>query len=118
MRAGWSGEDFVAGNLRRLRGAGLRWIQIPGDVKLVFEDSEIEMPVMVAEALALSPQAALKTLDLLHLAAVVYARRVLNIPLQRVVTLDKDFLRKKRELSNITGTTFETPSEVVVALGI
>ncbi len=118
FRARWSRADVVAENLSRLWRASLRWIQVPGDITLELTQGEIRMPAVFGEAIGLCPEAPLKTLDLLHLAAATYANRVLEANLQRFITLDQDFLRLKGELAGLTGMTFETPMDLVRALNL
>ena len=110
-------EVFVVRILRRLAGLRTKFINIAGDTPVSIRRINTSLPSVFNEAILLSLQTSLKTLDLIHLAAARHGRRM-NNELGAFVTGDKAFLSKKKELSEIIGMPVLSPKEYVEILGL
>ncbi len=108
---------FIVRVLRRLAGLKTKFINIAGDTPVSVRGVQTKLPSVFNEAILLSLQSTLKTLDLVHLAAARHAKRM-NNELGAFVTGDKEFLSNKKELSEIIGMPVLSPREYVEGLGI
>ncbi len=104
---------FVVRTLERLVKLKVKFINIPGDTQISIKGIDFVLPSLFNEAILLSlSTGSLKTLDLQHLAAARYARRM-NTELVALVTGDREFLQNKIELAGIVGMGILSPSEFV-----
>ncbi len=110
-------EVFIVRILRRLAGLITKFINIAGDTPVSIRRINTSLPSVFNEAILLSVQSSLKTLDLIHLAAAKHAKQK-NNDLGVFVTGDKEFLSKKEELSEIIGMPLLSPREYVEVLGL
>ncbi len=108
---------FIVRILRRLAGLGTKFVNVAGDMPLSIRGINANLPSVFNEAILLSLQSTLRTLDLIHLAAAKDAKRR-NNDLGAFVTGDKEFLSKKKELSEIIGMPVLSPKEYVELLGL
>lgn len=108
---------FIVRILKRLAGLRTKFINIAGDLPLSVRRINASLPSVFNEAILLSLESPLKTLDLIHLAAARHAKRR-NNELGAFVTGDKEFLTKKKELSEIIGMPVLSPREYVEVLGL
>ncbi len=108
---------FIIRILRRLAGLGIKFINIAGDMPLSIRGINASLPSVFNEAILVSLQSTLRTLDLIHLAAAKHAKRK-NTELGAFVTGDKEFLSKKREISEVIGMPVLSPTEYVEVLGL
>lgn len=77
------------------------------------------MPTLLAESVYLSFMTELWRLDLMHIAATKYAKRMEMISdLGAFVTGDRELLTKKEEISKIIKMPVPSPSEYVQDLGL
>ncbi len=108
---------FIIRILKRLAELRTKFINIAGDMQLSISGINVTLPSVFNEAILLSVQSSLKTLDLIHLAAAKHAKQK-NNDLGVFVTGDKEFLSKKEELSEIIGMPLLSPREYVEVLGL
>ena len=108
---------FIIRILRRLAGLRTKFINVAGDMPLSISGINATLPSVFNEAILLSVQTSLRTLDLIHLAAAKHAKRK-NSDLGAFVTGDKEFLSKKKELSEIVGMPLVSPREYAEVLGV
>jgi len=108
---------FVVRILRRLAGLMTKFINVAGDTPISIRSIRATLPSVFNEAILLGLESGLRTLDMIHLAAARHAQRM-NGNLGAFVTGDKEFLSRKKELSNIIGIPILSPKEYVAALGI
>lgn len=108
---------FIIKALKRLAGLKAKFINIAGDTPIAVRNIQANMPSVFNEAILLSLQASLRTLDLIHLAAARHAKQM-NRELGAFVTGDSEFLSKKKELSEILGMPILSPREYVEVLGL
>jgi len=121
MRKGDDEKDVrrkaVGKAILNLSKLGLYFVHMPGDSSAPTGGSRVEMPAIFQQALILASGVGLRSFDLVHLAAAKYSR--LEDPeLGAFVTGDADFLRRKGELAEITGTPILSPKEYVEGLGL
>jgi len=100
-----------------LSGLRTKFINIEGDTPVSIRSINTSLPSVINEAILLSLQTTLKTLDLIQLAAARHGKRM-NNELGAFVTGDKAFLSKKKELSEIIGMPVLSPKEYVEVLGL
>lgn len=108
---------FIIRALRRIAGLKTRFIHIAGDTPLSVRGVQATIPSVFNEAILLSLQSNLRSLDLIHLAAARHAKRM-NGELGAFVTGDEEFLADKKELAEIVGMPILSPREYVEALGL
>jgi len=108
---------FIVRILRRLAGIKPKFINISGDTQVSIRGVQASLPSVFNEAILLSLQSTLRTLDLIHLAAARHAKRM-NNELGAFVTGDKEFLSNKKELSRIIGMPILSPKEYAEGLGL
>ncbi len=108
---------FIVRVLRRLAGLRTKFISIAGDTPISVRGIQATLPSIFNEAVILSLQSTLRTLDLIHLAAARHAKRM-NEELGAFVTGDKEFLSNKKKLSEIIGMPVLSPKEYVKGLGL
>ena len=108
---------FVIKILKKLAGLGTKFINITGDGPIPIKGVSAILPSVFNEAIVLSLQCNLKTLDLVHLAAARHAKRM-NDELGALVTGDRGFLTQKKELSELVNLPVLSPEEYVNAIGI
>jgi predicted nucleic acid-binding protein len=108
---------FAIKALRRFASLRVKFIHVAGDSPLAVRGVQANMPSIFNEAILLSLQTALRTLDLIHLAAARYAKQM-NGELGAFVTGDEGFLSQRGELSKILGMPILSPKEYTKALGL
>lgn len=108
---------FIIKALSRLAGLKTRFIHISGDDPIALRNLQATVPSIFNEALLLTLQTTLRTLDLIHIAAAKYAKQI-NPELGAFVTGDEEMLSKKEELSKILDMPILSPKEYVEALGL
>lgn len=108
---------FVIKTLKKFVDLGTKFINIAGDAPIPIRGISEILPNIFNEAIVLSLQCNLKTLDMIHLAAARHAKRM-NSELGALVTGDGGFLTQKKELSELTKLPILSPEEYVEALGI
>ena len=108
---------FIVRILRRLAGIKPKFINMSGDTLLSIKGVQASLPSVFNEAILLSLQSSLITLDLIHLAAARHAKRM-NTELGAFVTGDREFLSNKKELSRIIGVPILSPKEYAEGLGL
>jgi predicted nucleic acid-binding protein len=108
---------FIIKALRRLAGLKTNFIHIAGDTPIAVRNIQANMPSIFNEAILLSLQTTLRTLDLIHLTAARHAKQM-NSELGAFVTGDSEFLSKKEQLSKTLGMPILSPKEYVEGLGL
>ncbi|MCS4537532.1 MAG: type II toxin-antitoxin system VapC family toxin [Thaumarchaeota archaeon] len=108
---------FVVRILSWLAGIKPKFINISGDTPVSIRGVQASLPSIFNEAILLSLQSTLRTLDLIRLAAARHAKRM-NNELGAFVTGDKEFLSNKKELSRIIGMPILSPKEYAEGLGL
>lgn len=103
----------VLKDLSKLR---LRFVESPGDNSFSMDGQEVGMPALFHQALVFTTTA-LPTLDLFHLASAKYSS-LSDSDIGAFITGDSDFLRRKKDLSQIIGMAILSPKEYVEGLGI
>ena len=119
-RAKKSGEEkrkvFIVKTLKRLSGLA-KFVNIAGDAPIPIKGMNASLPSIFNEAIVLSLQCNLRTLDLIHLAAARHGKRM-NGELGAFVTGDGGFLSEKRGLSEVINMPILSPNEYASGLGI
>lgn len=110
-------KTFVAKTLKKLIGLRIKFVEIAGDTPIVFGNTQIQVPNMLHEPIVLSIQTALRTLDLMHVAAARHAKQE-NAEMGAFVTGDRELLLMKDQLSKIAGMPIVSPREYVKSLGL
>ena len=110
-------KTFVIRILGRLAGLKTKFINIEGDSPMAVRNIQTRLPNIFNEAILLSLECPLRSLDLIHLAAARHAKWV-NDELGAFVTGDTEFLSNKKELFEIIGIPFISPKEYVEGLGL
>ncbi len=110
-------KAFVIKMLRRLSQLKMNFINIAGDKQMSVRGIRAMLPSIFDEAILLSLQCDLTTLDLIHLAAARHGKRM-NAELTAFVTGDEGFLSDKIRLSGIIGMPLLSPKEFVEDFGI
>jgi predicted nucleic acid-binding protein len=110
-------KALVIKALGRLVATRVNFIHMAGDQPMTFGSGHIGMPSLFSEAIILSLQTTLRTLDLIHIAAARYAKRIQG-GVGAFVTGDREFLSKKKELSSIVEMPILSPKEYVEGLGL
>jgi len=108
---------FIVKALGSLARLGVRFINVAGDAPLPLKGFEVSLPSVFNEAILLSLQSDLRSLDLIHLAAARHARRM-DGELGAFVTGDEGFLADKKRLAAIVGMPILSPKEYVEGLGL
>lgn len=108
---------FIIRALRRLAALKPEFINIAGDTPVAIKGIQATLPSVFNEAVLLSLQSSLRTLDLVHLAAARHAKRM-NNELGAFVTGDAEFLSDKKRLSEIIGMAIFSPKEYVEGQGL
>lgn len=108
---------FVIKMIRKLGLLRPNFINIPGDKHVSIKGVQAILPSAFDEGILLSLECNLKTLDLIHLAAARYSKRM-NNKLAAFVTGDEGFLSDKARLSGIIDMPILSPKEYVDSFGI
>jgi len=102
---------LISALLKRLTKLNLVFIQPAGDTRFSLDGFSVEMPAIFNASINLSYRLGLKSLDSIHLAALMYSENLLGREVPFFVTGDRDFLDRRRGLREITGCTFIDPTE-------
>lgn len=108
---------FIIKTLGRLASLKTKFIHITGDSSIAVRNIQASLPGIFNEAILLSLQTPLRTLDLMHLAAARHAKQM-NSELEAFVTGDRELLLRKQELSKLIRMPILSPKEYVKALGL
>lgn len=108
----------ISALLKRLAGLGLAFVHPPGDARFPVGEATVTMPAILHLALNLSFRLGLRSLDCIHLAALMHARSALEEEVGFFVTGDRDFLDRRKELREVTGCSFADPDEFASIAGI
>ena len=108
---------FIIKALRRLAALNTTFINIAGDSPIAIKNIQAKLPSIFNEAMVLSLQTPLRTLDLMHLAAAKHEKQM-NQELGAFVTGDNELLSRKEELHKIIKVPIMSPKEYVEALGL
>jgi predicted nucleic acid-binding protein len=109
---------FIIKTIRRLAALRIRFIHLAGDIPLVLGNIKVDMPTLLADSIFLSFLTALRTLDLMHIAAARHAKQIDSEKLGAFVTGDAELLARKDEISKIIEMPVLSPKEYVQALGL
>jgi predicted nucleic acid-binding protein len=110
-------KAFVIKMIRQLARLRPNFINIAGDKQASIKEVQANLPSVFDEGILLSLDCDLKTLDLIHLAAARYSKRM-NNKLVAFVTGDEGFLSDKGRLSGVIGMPILSPKEYVDGFGI
>jgi predicted nucleic acid-binding protein len=110
--------SVISALLKRLARLNLVFVHPPGDARFPVGECAVLMPAIFHLALNLSYKLGLRTLDCVHLAALMYSRSVLDEEVSFFVTADSDILERRRELREMTGCTFADPDEFARLAGL
>lgn len=108
---------FILKALRTLAGLRVRFVNMAGDAPLWVRGIQADLPSVFNDAILLSLETSLRSLDLIHLAAARHAKRV-NDELGAFITGDREFLRDKAALSAMVGMPILSPREYVEGAGL
>lgn len=108
---------FIIRVLKNLNVVGVKFVNMTGDTPVSVKGIQATIPSVMNDGILLSLECSLRTLDLIHLAAARYAKRV-NADLDAFVTGDKDFLTNRKELFEILGMPILSPNEYLETFGI
>lgn len=109
---------FIIKTIRRLAVMSIRFIHLVGDIPLRLDNVKVDMPTLLADSIFLSFLTALRTLDLMHIAAARHAKQIDSEKLGAFITGDAELLARKDEISKIIGMPVLSPKEYVHALGL
>ena len=109
---------FIIKTIRRLAVLRISFIHLVGDIPLRLGNVKVDMPTLLADSIFLSFLTALRTLDLMHIAAARHAKQIDNEKLGAFITGDAELLARKDEISKIIGMPVLSPKEYVQALGL
>jgi hypothetical protein len=109
---------FIIKTIRRLVVMRIRFIHLVGDIPLRLDNVKVDMPTLLADSIFLSFLTALRTLDLMHIAAARHAKQIDSEKLGAFITGDAELLARKDEISKIIGMPVISPKEYVHALGL
>jgi predicted nucleic acid-binding protein len=109
---------FIIKTIRRLAVLRIRFIHLVGDIPLRLGNIKVDMPTLLADSIFLSFLTALRTLDLMHIAAARHAKQIDNEKLGAFITGDAELLARKDEISKIIEMPVLSPKEYVHALGL
>jgi predicted nucleic acid-binding protein len=109
---------FIIKTIRRLAVMRLRFIHLVGDIPLRLGNVKVDMPTLLADSIFLSFLTALRTVDLMHIAAARHAKEMNSEKLGAFITGDAELLARKDEISKIIGMPVLSPKEYVHALGL
>jgi predicted nucleic acid-binding protein len=110
---------FIIKTIRRLAVMRIRFIHLVGDIPLRLGDVKVDMPTLLADSIFLSFLTALRTLDLMHIAAARHAKQKIDSEkLGAFITGDAELLARKDEISKIIEMPVLSPKEYVHALGL
>jgi predicted nucleic acid-binding protein len=111
---------FIIKAIRRLAVMRIRFIHLVGDIQLRLGNVKVDMPTLLADSIFLSFLKALRTLDLMHIAAAArHAKQKIDSEkLGAFITGDPELLARKDEISRIIGMPVLSPKEYVHALGL
>lgn len=109
---------FIIKTIRRLAVLRIRFIHLVGDIPLRLGNVKVDMPTLLADSIFLSFLTALRTLDLMHIAAARHAKQIDSEKLGAFITGDAELLARKDEISKIIGMPVLSPKEYVHALGL
>jgi predicted nucleic acid-binding protein len=109
---------FIIKTIRRLAVLRIRFIHLVGDIPLRLGNVKVDMPTLLADSIFLSFLTALRTLDLMHIAAARHAKQIDSEKLGAFITGDAELLARKDEISKIIGMPVLSPKEYVDALGL
>jgi predicted nucleic acid-binding protein len=109
---------FIIKTIRRLAVMRIRFIHLVGDIPLRLGNVKVDMPTLLADSIFLSFLTALRTLDLMHIAAARHAKQMNSEKLGAFITGDAELLARKDEISKIIGMPVLSPKEYVHALGL
>jgi hypothetical protein len=109
---------FIIKTIRRLAVLRISFIHLVGDISLRLGNVKVDMPSLLADSIFLSFLTALRTLDLMHIAAARHAKQIDNEKLGAFITGDAELLARKDEISKIIGMPVLSPKEYVHALGL
>jgi predicted nucleic acid-binding protein len=108
---------FIVRTLQRLAGLITNFINVAGDTPTSIKSVDASLPSIFNEAILLSLQTNLRTLDLIHLGAAKHGK-LMNDGLGAFVTGDSEFISNKKGLAKIVGMPILSPKEYVEGLGI
>ncbi len=108
----------ISALIKRLMRLNLVFVDPLDDVQLLSEGKSVRMPALLHGALNLTYNVGLRTLDCMHIASLICARRLLDEEIRFFVTGDADFLQRKKRLREITGSSFVDPDEFVTLIGL
>jgi predicted nucleic acid-binding protein len=109
---------FIIKTIRRLAVLRIRFIHLVGDIPLRLGNVKVDMPTLLADSIFLSFLTALRSLDLMHIAAARHAKQTDSEKLGAFITGDAELLARKDEISKIIGMPVLSPKEYVHALGL
>jgi len=110
--------QIISALLKRLGRLNLVFVHPLGDMRFSLDGFVVEMPSTFHASVNLSYKLGLKSLDCIHLAALLYSQNLLGKEVSFFVTGDTDFLEKRGELREMTGCTFVDPSEFEKLVGL
>lgn len=108
----------ISAVLKRLARLGLVFVHPPGDTRFPVGGDAVLMPAILHLALNLSFRVGLRSLDCVHLAALIHSRSVLDEEVSFFVTGDSEILKRRRELREVTGSAFADPEEFAGLAGL
>lgn len=73
----------------------------------------MKLPALFVVALGITPKIGLKTLDNLHLAAIVITSRIYGQKIDYFVTLDEEIIKHREEVKALIDASVLTPAELV-----
>jgi hypothetical protein len=111
---------FIIKTIRRLAVMRIRFIHLVGDIPLRLGNVKVDMPTLLADSIFLSFLTALRTLDLMHIAAAArHAKQKIDSEkLGAFITGDAELLARKDEISKIIGMPVLSLKEYVHDLGL
>jgi len=112
------GRVIFSALIKRIIRLNLVFVDPLDDVQLLSEGKSVRMPALLHGALNLTYSIGLRTLDCMHIASLICARRLLDEEVRFFVTGDADFLQRKKRLREITGSSFVDPDEFVSLMGL